>query len=115
MPKRGKALFLVACGCSIATSTMVSEILREDLVRQRKFNIDFQHCKTSELISRVEMINPDVVITTAPIKQDWIEKWKAQGIYYFKGTPFLTGIGVEPIMEEVLKLVESWDIRRRVA
>jgi len=35
MPKRGKAHFLVACGTSIATSTMVAEILREDLVRQK--------------------------------------------------------------------------------
>lgn len=113
MPRRGKAVFLVACGTSIATSTMVSEILREDLVRTRKFNIEFLNCKTSELMSRVDMVSPDVVITTAPVSKEWIEKWKGEGIHYFKGTPFLTGVGVEPIMEELLKLVEGWDIRRR--
>ena len=41
MPRRGKAYFLVAYGTSIATSSMVAEILREDLVRQRKYNIEF--------------------------------------------------------------------------
>ena len=43
MPRRGKAYFLVAYGTSIATSSMVAEILREDFVRQRKYNIKFYY------------------------------------------------------------------------
>ena len=112
MPKKGKAIFLVACGCSIATSTMVSEILREDLVRQQKYNCEFFHCKTTELMVKVDMISPDIVITTAPISKDWIEKWKSQGIFYYKGTPFLTGVGVEPIMDSILENLNSWDVRK---
>ena len=112
MPRRGKALFLVACGTSIATSTMVSEILREDLVRQRKYNIEFTHCKTSELLPKVSLLEPDVVISTAPVKPELVNQWREKGILFFKGTPFLTGIGVEPLMQELLTAVDSWNIRK---
>ncbi len=112
MPKRGKASFLVACGTSIATSTMVAEILREDLVRKQKYNIEFHHCKTSELIPKVELLQPDVIISTAPVTPEWIEKWKAQGITFFKGTPFITGVGVEPLMKQLLELINTWNIRK---
>lgn len=113
MPRRGKAYFLVACGTSIATSTMVAEILREDLVRKKKYNIEFYHCKTSELLPKVELLEPDVIISTAPVKPEHIENWRKRGILYFKGTPFLTGIGVEPLMQELLSVIDTWDIKKR--
>jgi galactitol-specific phosphotransferase system IIB component len=112
MPKRGKAHFLVACGTSIATSTMVAEILREDLVRQKKYNIEFYLCKTSELIPKVELLEPDVIISTAPVKPELINKWREKGILFFKGTPFLTGIGVEPIMKELISVIDTWNIQK---
>jgi galactitol-specific phosphotransferase system IIB component len=112
MPKKTKAVFLIACGCSIATSTMVSEILREDLERQRKYNVVFHHCKTSELLTQVDMLHPDIVITTAPVDKEWIAKWNDDGVHYFKGTPFLTGVGEEPIMKEVLRLLDEWGVKK---
>jgi PTS system galactitol-specific IIB component len=112
MPKRGKAHFLVACGTSIATSTMVAEILREDLVRQRRYNIEFFHCKTTELMPKVDLLEPDVVISTAPVNPEMVETWRQRGIAFFRGTPFLTGVGVEPLMEQLLALIETWDIKR---
>lgn len=112
MPRRGKAQFLVACGTSIATTAMVVEILREDLVRQKKYQIDFRKCKTSELLPKVELMEPDVVISTAPVKPKMIEDWKKRGIAFFKGTPFLTGVGVEPLMEEILTLLDSMGVRK---
>ncbi len=111
MAKKNKAVFLIACGCSIATSTMVSEILREDLERQRKYNVVFHHCKTSELLMKVDMLHPDIVITTAPVEKEWVAKWSGEGIHYFKGTPFLTGIGVDPIMEQILLLLDEWGVK----
>lgn len=113
MPKYGKAHFLVACGTSIATSTMVSEILREDLVRQQKYNIEFHHCKTSELIPKVEYLEPDVIISTAPVSEEWLVKWKENGISFFKGQPFLTGFGVEPLMEELIEVLDTLDVKKK--
>jgi len=111
MPRNNKAVFLIACGCAIATSTMVSEILREDLERQRKYRVDFNHCKTAELMAQVDLLSPDVVITTAPIDKEMVEQWKKDGIHYFKGTPFLTGIGAEPILDEIYALLEDWGVK----
>ena len=111
MPRRGKAHILVACGTSIATSTMVEEILRDDLVRHKKYRIEFHNCKTSELVQKVELVEPDVVISTAPVSKELIEKWKERGITFFKGTPFLTGIGVEPIMQQLIELLDSWGVQ----
>ena len=51
------------------------------------------------------------VITTAPIDKDRMKDWKANGIYYFKGTPFLTGIGQEEIMEEIYELLDEWGVK----
>jgi PTS system galactitol-specific IIB component len=112
MPKRGKAHILVACGTSIATSTMVSEILRDDLVRHQKYPIEFHHCKTSELLPKVEFLEPDIIISTAPVKKEWLEKWTQNGITFFKGQPFLTGVGVEPLMEELIKVLDAMEIRK---
>jgi galactitol-specific phosphotransferase system IIB component len=103
--KKRKAVFLVACGTSIATSTMVIETLVEELVRQRKHRVDFKNCKVSELAAKIDLYQPDVVITTAPVAQ------KVLGdIIYFRGTPFLTGIGKDPLMEEIYELLEEWGV-----
>jgi galactitol-specific phosphotransferase system IIB component len=111
MPQNGKAVFLIACGCAIATSTMVSEIMYEEIVRQKKYKAKFNHCKTSELEAKVDILSPDIVITTAPIDKDRMKDWEANGIHYFKGTPFLTGIGQEPIMEEIYGLLDEWGVK----
>lgn len=113
MPRRGKAYVLVACGTSIATSTMVSEILREDLVRQKKYNIEFINCKTSELISKVDSVNPDIIISTAPVKPEWLAEWEQNDIHFFKGTPFLTGVGADPLVEKMIGLLDRWDVKKK--
>ena len=43
--------------------------------------------------------------------QELIEKWKERGITFFKGTPFLTGVGVEPIMQQLIELLDSWGVQ----
>jgi hypothetical protein len=92
---------------------MVSEILREDLVRQLKYNIEFINCKTSELISKVDSVNPDMIISTAPVKPEWLEEWEEKDIHFFKGTPFLTGIGAEPLVEKMISLLDRWDVQKK--
>jgi hypothetical protein len=92
---------------------MVVEILREDLVRQKKYKIDFHKCKTSELLPKVEYMTPDVVISTAPVKPEMIADWRSRGISFFKGTPFLTGVGVDPLMKELLEVLDEMGVHSK--
>lgn len=108
MEKKQKAIFLICCGTAIATSTMVAEILRENLVRQKKYKIDFYQCATTELAFKVSMINPDIIISTAPIEPEVLKIWKNNGIHFFKGTPFLTGFGEDEITNQVITLLDKW-------
>jgi hypothetical protein len=92
---------------------MVSEILREDLVRQKKYKIEFINCKTSELKSKTDSVNPDIIISTAPVKPEWLKEWEEADIHFFKGTPFLTGIGDAPLIEQMIKLLDGWDVKKK--
>jgi hypothetical protein len=40
-----------------------------------------------------------------------ITQWEKDGIHYFKGTPFLTGIGAEPILDEIYSLLDEWGVK----
>jgi galactitol-specific phosphotransferase system IIB component len=111
MEKKLKAVILVCCGTAIATSTMVSEILRENLVRKLKYKIEFYQCATTELVFKVSMLHPDIIISTAPIDADILESWKNDGIFFFKGTPFLTGFGEEEVTQKVTDLLDQWEVR----
>jgi PTS system galactitol-specific IIB component len=97
--------FLVACGTSIATTAIVVEYLKEELTRERDFNIQFYKCRTSDLSMQIEMVEPDIVITTAPVDPSVIE-----GVTYFKGIPFLTGMGADEIIEEIVEHMERGEM-----
>lgn len=98
---RRKWKFLVACGTSIATTAIVVEYLKEELTRERDFDIQFHKCRTSDLGMQIEMVEPDIVITTAPVDPSVIE-----GVMYFKGIPFLTGMGADAIIDEIVDHME---------
>lgn len=109
--KKRKAIILIACGTAIATSTMVAEILKQDLVRTNHYRVEFGLCSVNELQSRVEMNKPDIVITTVSVPKAMIEKWEAMGINYFRGTPFITGIGDAPLREQIVALLDKWGVK----
>lgn len=95
-----KKKILVACGTSIATTAIVVETLTEELVRVRGLNVEFYKCSVADLLAKIEFMQPDIVITTAPVDPKWVE-----GLAYFKGLPLLTGIGAEDLVEAIVKEV----------
>ena len=104
MPKAKKTI-LVACGTSIATTSIVVSILKEELIEERGFtNIEFQKCAASDLLAKIEYYHPDIIITTTTIDPSWVE-----GIPYFKGLPFLTGIGMESEIEKIARTLQEMD------
>ena len=88
---------LVACGTGMATSTAAAESLRESLEEQG-IRVDINQCKVSELKSLVDSFEPHVIVTTARVSDDF-------GIPVFSGQPFLTGIGEEEVVDDIVQVI----------
>lgn len=86
---------LIACGTGICTSTMAAKKLEESL-RQRGKDKDVTiiQCKVAELISKADEADLIVSTTTVPAQ---IKKPVVMG------TPFLTGIGIDKVVDEIIK------------
>lgn len=82
---------IVACGTAIATSTHVALKIKE-LLEERGLKIHTIQCRVTEVPS----LSPDadLVIATAQVPFD-IE------IPVVNGIPFLTGIGVKEVVDEI--------------
>jgi PTS system galactitol-specific IIB component len=90
---------LVACGTGIATSTAVLENIREHLVKE-EIRAELYQCKTSELKSQVSSLRPDLVVSTTQVSEDL-------GVTVLNGLPFLTGIGSESVMKEIVQRLKN--------
>lgn len=92
-----KRRILVACGTGMATSTAAAESLRESLEEQG-ISVEIAQCKVSELNSQVDSFEPHVIVTTAKVSDDF-------GVPVFSGQPFLTGIGEEEVVEDIVRAI----------
>ncbi len=87
---------LVACGTGAATSTLVASKVREALAKQG-ITVDVSQCKLMELESVVPQMRPDLIVVTGVTKSDQIA-----GVPVVRGFSFLTGIGVNSTVTEIL-------------
>ncbi len=92
-PKR----ILVACGTAIATSTVVAKGIEEAL-KERGIKITTRQCKASEVKSLVS--DADLVVTTTPVPSDL-------GVPVIQTLAFLTGIGREAVIEEIIEKLKE--------
>ena len=88
---------LVACGTAIATSTVVAKAIEEAL-KERGINIITRQCRASEVRSLAG--DADLIVTTTPVPEDL-------GVPVIRTLAFLTGIGREEVIEEIVKALES--------
>ncbi|RLG48116.1 MAG: PTS lactose transporter subunit IIB [Thermoproteota archaeon] len=90
---------LVACGTAIATATLVATKIEE---RFRKMNIPVSvaRCKAFEVAGKVEVFKPDVIVANTPVSER-----DAKGIPIINGFPFITGIGEDEAVEQILKAI----------
>lgn len=88
-PKR----ILVACGTAIATSTVVARAIEEAL-KERGISVITRQCKATEVPSLVHGM--DLVVTTTPVPGNL-------GVPVIQTLAFLTGIGKEAVIEQVIK------------
>ena len=85
---------LVACGCGVASSTIVSKKL-EDYCAERDIKLEWRICKAAEIPSLADMMKPDVIVSITAVAD------LGNGIPTFDGKPFLTGIGAPKRLEEI--------------
>ncbi|MEA4909055.1 MAG: PTS sugar transporter subunit IIB [Chloroflexi bacterium] len=92
-----KKTILVACGTAIATSTVVARALEEAL-KARGINVLTRQCKAMEVKSQLAGV--DLVVSTTPVPKDL-------GVPVIQTLAFLTGIGKEAVIEDIVKALQS--------
>lgn len=90
-------IILIACGTAIATSTVVAKAV-EEILTERGIEVITRQCKAAEVSSLAP--NADLIVTTTPVPSDI-------GIPVVKTLAFITGIGKEQAIEEIIKKLEK--------
>ncbi len=86
---------VVACGAGIATSTVAIQKLKAGFEKRGLLNqVSFTQCTVAELPRKVE--GHDMVVTTAQFTQ-------SVDIPVISGLAFITGIGVDKLMDEIVE------------
>lgn len=93
----GKKRILVACGTAIATSTVVAKAIEEAL-EKRGIAATIRQCKAAEVPSLAEDV--DLIVTTTPVATD-------HGKPIIQTLAFLTGIGKEAVIEQIVVALQS--------
>ncbi len=84
---------LVCCGAGVATSTLVAVKLEEQL-KTRGYEAQCAHCKVMEVAGVADRY--DLLITNVAMEHN-------VDIPVVAGLPFITGIGEEAALEDVIK------------
>ena len=93
IPKR----ILVSCGTGIATSTVVAKAIEEAL-KDRGMNVTIRQCKVAEVKSLAD--DADLIVATTTVPKDL-------GVPVIQTIAFLTGVGKEEAIEEIVKALKS--------
>lgn len=89
-------LILVPCGTGVATSTMAADKVKR-LLRDRGISVQTRACLFKELGNLVS--NAALIVSIAPyMKMDY-------KIRVVSGIPFLTGVGIEEAVEEIVAIL----------
>lgn len=88
---------LVACGTGMATSTMIAERVKEFL-EEEGVSVSISQCMLNEVSEKANSF--DLIITSMKIESSF----KTPCLV---GTPFLIGIGEEPLKEKILAILKD--------
>lgn len=92
---------LVACGTGSATSTVVASKVK-DLLDAHGVEAQVSQCKLVELEERVSGWRPDVVVVTGTYGAS-----EVAGVPVVKGFAFLTGVGIDAVVAQLLQRLGS--------
>lgn len=89
---------IVSCGTAIATSTVAAKAI-EEACKAAGIPVKTKQCKAAEIKTYVDQ-GADLIVTTSQIRYD-------PGIPVINGLAFLTGIGKDKVIEEILEALKD--------
>jgi galactitol PTS system EIIB component len=89
---------IVSCGTGIATSTVVAVAI-DEACKKEHLSVTVKQCKAAEIQSLLAE-GADLVVTTSTLRFD-------PGIPVIKGIAFLTGIGKEQVMAQIMEVLRK--------
>lgn len=90
---------VVACGASIAQSTML-QMMISGYLDKKKVRYDINKCTFAELQSKVRSFNPDFVYTAGFPPFELPKEVRA-----FNGLNIITGVGRDKMLDELLGMI----------
>jgi len=96
-----KFRILTVCGTGIATSTVAAEKCKE-MLSARGLSIEVIECKATEVETKVPVFQPDVIVNTTILGPNI-----AKDVKKFRGLPFLTGIGMDKLADQISDYLKS--------
>jgi PTS system galactitol-specific IIB component len=90
---------IVACGAGIATSSAVLEKLKTEL-EARGIRAEFENCKILDAITMNRHKHYDLLVSTTQVPPYF-------SIPYVSGVPFLTGVGIDEAVAEIIKMLKK--------
>ena len=89
---------IVSCGTAIATSTVAAKAI-EEACKAAGIDVVTKQCKAAEIPVYLEQ-GADLIVTTSQMRFD-------PGIPVVKGLAFLTGIGIEEVVKEIIDILQD--------
>jgi PTS system galactitol-specific IIB component len=89
---------IVSCGTAIATSTVAAKAI-EEACKAAGIDVVTKQCKAAEIPVYLEQ-GADLIVTTSQMRFD-------PGIPVVKGLAFLTGIGTDAVVKEIIDILSD--------
>lgn len=93
-----KKRIYICCGTGIATSTVISKKVAE-MLKEKNIMADISQCKITEVVSKVQTLKPDLVISSTQITADMGD------VPVIVGRAFLTGVNKQQVINQILEIL----------
>lgn len=96
-----KYRILTICGSGIATSTVAAEKMRQ-MLNDKGYDVDVVECNALDVPAKLDTFRPHAVVPTTTISDSVL-----RGIRRFQGLAFITGIGMDKVVEEIAAYLDT--------
>ena len=94
-----KPSILICCASSVATSTIIASTVRQ-ILADKNLDVSVAQSSFAEMEAKAELIKPCLIMVTGSVPP-------VKDIPMLVAMPFLTGIGKEAVVEQMLAIVRK--------